>query len=127
MRRAIIPRQSPPLRHQAQWLLVRYRLDASDSVALGIILYVPATETLYFRFQQNFGFIRPEDIEIVAEMGRMFEQLAVELGAATTFAWMESSLSNTVFAEGPFEVMVGASPEEALSELYERHMTTFPD
>jgi hypothetical protein len=61
-------------------------------------------------------------MEIVAEMGQMFKQLAVERGAAETFAWMESSLSNAVFVEGPFTTAVDGRPEDTLSEVYERHI-----
>jgi hypothetical protein len=62
-------------------------------------------------------------MEIVGEMGYTFRQLAVERGAAETFAWMESSLSNVVFVEGPFSVTVRGRPEDTLSEVYARHVT----
>ena len=107
---------------QARWLLVRYRLDSAKSVPIGIVLYLPATETLHFRFRTTFDFVRPDDREIVAEAGKTFEQLAIELGAAKTFAWMESSLSNVVFVEGPFAITMDARVEENLAELYRRHI-----
>jgi hypothetical protein len=55
-------------------------------------------------------------------MGQMFKQLAVDHGAAATFAWMESSLSNVVFVEGPFSVTVGGRPEDTLTEMFDRHV-----
>jgi hypothetical protein len=74
---------------------------------------------LHFRFRSDFLFVHPDDFEFVAATGSTFEALVDESGPREAFLWMESCLSNTVFAEGPIDVFT-SDPEESVVEAYER-------
>ena len=105
--------------HAAHLLVIRYRKTETESIPLGVALYVPAVNSVHFRFRSDFLFVHPDDFEFVAATGSTFEAIAHESGARAAALWMDSCLSNTVFAEGPIDVFT-SDPEESVVEAYER-------
>lgn len=109
----------------SQWLLIRYRAE-SESIAIGVALYVPGLNALYLKFRDDMSFVGPDSHEILADAGEMFKNMSIEMGAKPTFEWMADSLSNAVFVEGPKTLSV-SQPDQTIEELYNLHCTSLQE
>lgn len=86
---------------------------------MGIALYIPVLESLYFRLREDYSFAHPDDFEFIAGTNTILESVANEMGARAAFLWMESSLSNKVFVEGPTDLLI-ADPEHTVALVYKQ-------
>jgi hypothetical protein len=105
----------------AKWLLLTYVPVRLHPVPFGVVLFIPSEDRLVFQCREDTGFINPRDLDVLSGTSAMFASLLAELGARRTFEWMESSLSNTVRVEGPFEIST-TDPVAELDMLYRRHV-----
>ena len=105
----------------AKWLLLTYVSVRLHPVPFGVALFVPSEERLVFRFREDTGFINPSDLDVLSGTSALFASILAAHGARKTFEWMESSLSNTVRVEGPFEIST-TDPVAELDVLYRRHV-----
>jgi len=103
----------------AKLLILRYRQAETESAPIGIICYSPSLDTLHFRLRTDYSFVHPDEMEIVAGILSTLRAIVSELGARATFLWLESSLSNTIFVEGPMDLLT-ADLERTVQEVYER-------
>jgi hypothetical protein len=95
-------------------------MQEAESVSFGVALYVPAENKLYLRFREDLCLDDPDDEMFIAESSTTLRNIAFDLGAKATFDWMSDTLCNTIFVEGPNDVVTD-DPPNTLSELCERY------
>jgi hypothetical protein len=116
---------NPPDGHEAQYLTIHYRSESQQSIPLGVALYIPSLNALYFRFRTDLDFASEGDAEILAGTADLFHALAREQGAAAAFEWLNTVPSNAVFVEGPGRVVVRDSVQ-SVEDLFNELFTTPP-
>lgn len=55
----------------AEWLLMYYPEAEAVVCSIGIVLYVPGTDTLYTRFRNDYSFVLGKDREILDATGEL--------------------------------------------------------
>lgn len=103
-----------------RWLLLCYRAPGGTRYPLGILLYIPVFDELRIQMREDFSFVHDDDLEVVALSGATIINTAADMGAKKTWDWICETLSNTVFVEGP-EQVVTDDPEAMMVDLFNQH------
>ncbi len=100
---------------------------AGRGLTIGILLEDPADSKVYVRLRRDWeallesGAIAQEDAEILALLEDDLRAKAAEFGAEPFFAWLESTLSNTLRVTDREAVTVD-SISRSLDRLYRQHV-----
>jgi hypothetical protein len=128
--RAVAPTRSATISERVtheptQWLLLSYREPEAGVWPIGIVLYVPATDELFVRLREDFPFVRGEDREILTGTSASIIAIADDHGKRAAFNWISDTLSNAIFAEGPYTVST-QDPRQTLAALFEAKVDASP-
>ena len=112
----------PSAEADAEYLLLRFAGPGRPVRNVGVLLYDPRAERLYWRVRTDWQNIAdPDDAEILAEVSRHLQEQAGRMGAEQFLRGLEDTLSNVLRLSERRTIQV-ADFQEAADALYELHV-----
>ncbi len=105
----------------ARYSLLTLELPGEGPITAGVLLEDPARDQVHIRLRRDWERIAPDEAEVLSVMEDDLRARANESGAASFFAQMEDTLSNTIRVTDRRSAMVEDFPR-ALGRLYRQHV-----